>query len=897
MLVQLHPIFANAKTFTLNKNMYKSTQAFFLAISLIFTSLQLSAQVSTSKKYTTGKIGGKIIDAQSQQPFDFASVALVKAGDSSASTKGTYTNENGEFYFQKLAFGKYKIVVTFLGYETLTVNTEISALHPEVYLDDLKMKQAANKLKEVTVTAQRSPFQVGANGVTYNVEESLQNTGATAVEALQRIPSVQVDPDGNISVRGSSDIKVLIDGEPTELSKVLDMIPASALQKIEVITNPSAKYSAEGSGGIINIVTKNRAGIRGFNTSLGLNANTRNRYSGKASVNYSTRKFSIVTNYTFSPSSNTTSSELFRQSTIGNSVNYLNQLSHGNSQTNAHSFFSTSTYRFNTTNSLALNLSATSSSSTNFNSTLNSNSNSERIEYQNFTRNSSSLRNNDTYRVGLTYRKTFPTKSVKEMMERGSKTMDSIRNLAKENPKLVDSLRNQWMQGQRGGSAGNGPQIMGFSGGGFGGGGGGRAGGGRGFDFQNRRELKTEINYSSNNNHYNSFFNQFYVLPAPDSLQQQTFTNGNSGTISFKSDLTYPFNHNNSRLETGISSNANLNKSRYRLLQLDPNGNFIENVNRTNNFNKTDVVNAGYVSLTNNFGKLSVNAGLRLEQSTLNADLISELTDLKKQFLTLHPSFSLFYKVDELQSLRFAYSNRINRPGMDQLNPYKNETDTLNIRFGNINLDPSRGHTFELGYNRFTGLGSISSSLFYRRTNNMINSYSFIDELGVSYTTYANLGENISYGMDLSGNIMLFSGKLNVNMETTLLHNSYINKFNADFSREQYSFNANMDARLTLTSDWNIGSNLRYTGPQAFLQGRTEGFFTAGMDLKKNFMKRKFNITLSADDLFNTRNAARIISSSFTQNSLNKTTTRVIRLGFNYRFGQFSAGGGRGMQR
>src|SRR2546428_1674019 len=179
----------------------------------------------------------------------------------------------------------------------------------------------------------------------------------------------------------------------------------------------------------------------------------------------------------------------------------------------------------------------------------------------------------------------------------------------------------------------------------------------------------------------------------------------------------------------------------------------------------------------------------------------------------------------------------------------------------------------------------------------MINSYTFIDEFGIANTTYANLGENISWGMDLNGNIMFFGGKLNVDMGATVLHNSFVNKFNSDFNREQYSFNSNLDGRLTLPSDWNIGANLRYTGPQAFLQGRTEGFLTAGMDLRKNFMKRKFNITLSADDLFNTRNSARIISSSFTQNSLNKTTTRVIRLGFNYRFGQLSAGGGRGMQR
>jgi outer membrane cobalamin receptor len=312
-------------------------------------------------------------------------------------------------------------------------------------------------------------------------------------------------------------------------------------------------------------------------------------------------------------------------------------------------------------------------------------------------------------------------------------------------------------------------------------------------------------------------------------------------------------------------------------------------------------VNAGYASLSHNFEKFSFNIGLRAEQANLLADLLSKNYAFTKRFITLHPSLSMSYKLSDVQIVRFAYSNRINRPGMEQLNPYINDLDSLNIRYGNINLDPSRGHSFELGFNRFTSLGSISSSVFYRRTNNMINSYTLpvtdnttSVKRAIYYTTYANLGENISWGMDVNGNIMMLAGKLNLGMGGTLIHNSFVNELNADYNRDQYSFNANFDARLNLASNWNIGTNLRYTGPQAFSQGRIEGFVTGNMDIRKSFMNRKFNITLSADDLLNTRNAARIINTSFTQNSLNKTTTRVIRLGVNYRFGGFTAGGGTG---
>lgn len=167
------------------------------------------------------------------------------------------------------------------------------------------------------------------------------------------------------------------------------------------------------------------------------------------------------------------------------------------------------------------------------------------------------------------------------------------------------------------------------------------------------------------------------------------------------------------------------------------------------------MISSGYLQFTQSLGKFTITAGLRLEQYNLVVNnLVSPDKDFDKPFLTLHPSINVMYKIDDIQSLRFGYSNRINRPTMDQLNPYVNITDPLNIKEGNINLNPSRGNTFELGYNRFTGVGSIGTSLYYRQTDDMITSYTVVGPRNISNTTYFNLGQNKAWGVDVNGSIM-----------------------------------------------------------------------------------------------------------------------------------------------
>ncbi|MGY0039859.1 TonB-dependent receptor plug domain-containing protein [Pedobacter sp. NJ-S-72] len=154
-----------------------------------------------------------------------------------------------------------------------------------------------NVLSEVTITGQKSPIQLGIDKKVFSVDQSLVSEGGSAGDLLQNVPSVQTDVDGNVSLRGSTGVKVLIDGKPSliaggNIAQVLASIPASSIETVEVITNPSAKYDAEGQSGIINIVLKKNTKL-GFNGNVALTAGNRDNYNGNMSLSFQNKKINI----------------------------------------------------------------------------------------------------------------------------------------------------------------------------------------------------------------------------------------------------------------------------------------------------------------------------------------------------------------------------------------------------------------------------------------------------------------------------------------------------------------------------------------------------------------------------------------------------------------------------
>lgn len=270
-------------------------KTFFLSL-LILNLFPLSAQ-----KSGPGSVSGVIIEKSSSVPLEFATVIIRNTNDTTQ-TQGTVTGKKGEFTFNNLAFGEYRLNYSFIGFEKVESQTfSINQKQAKINLGKLFISETASLLGDVTVTAQRSTFVNSIDRRTFNVGQDVMSKTGSVSELLQNVPSVQVDIDGNVSLRGSDNVMFLINGKPSTLmgnnrAAVLQQMPASSIEKIEIITNPSAKYKPDGTSGIINIVLKKDKNL-GLNGQVAINTGNDNRYNGNFSVNYNPGKLNLFGSY------------------------------------------------------------------------------------------------------------------------------------------------------------------------------------------------------------------------------------------------------------------------------------------------------------------------------------------------------------------------------------------------------------------------------------------------------------------------------------------------------------------------------------------------------------------------------------------------------------------------
>ncbi|AMM51904.1 hypothetical protein TH61_12935 [Rufibacter sp. DG15C] len=278
-----------------------------LAVSGLLATQQVSAQAPPSKPAATvvsplagstapkgnSKIAGVVLDEAGKEPVEFATISLVDKA-TGKTVDGTISDDKGKFTLTRLAAGQYKLLVSFLGYETKSVEDISLGNKDEVNVGAISLKSDSKVLQEVSVTGEKDLVEDKVDRLVYNAEKDITNAGTSASEVLKKVPGLTVDMDGNVSLRGSSNIRVLINNKPsammaTSVADALRQIPADLIKSVEVITSPSAKYDAEGTAGIINIITKKNSlqGINGI-----VNAGYGNRISNmNGTLNYRKGKF------------------------------------------------------------------------------------------------------------------------------------------------------------------------------------------------------------------------------------------------------------------------------------------------------------------------------------------------------------------------------------------------------------------------------------------------------------------------------------------------------------------------------------------------------------------------------------------------------------------------------
>lgn len=269
----------------------------FLSVILCYKSDVLAQQrAGTNRGLFT--VTGKVINAEADIPLEYASVALLRMPDS-AGVNGGVTDVNGQFSLEAAA-GTYAIRINFLGFESQFVSDIVlDQAHPVVNLPEVRLSTKATTLDAVEISAEKSRMEFALDKKIFNVGKDLSNNGGTASDLLDNIPSVTVDIEGQVSLRGSSGVRLLINGKPSGFTSVnsadaLKQLPANMIEKVEIITNPSSRYEAEGSVGIINIILKTERN-QGWNGSFDVTGGWPQSHNASVNLNYRREKFSLFT--------------------------------------------------------------------------------------------------------------------------------------------------------------------------------------------------------------------------------------------------------------------------------------------------------------------------------------------------------------------------------------------------------------------------------------------------------------------------------------------------------------------------------------------------------------------------------------------------------------------------
>jgi len=269
-----------------------------LIFSILF-SITISAQLPSNNNLKTGVVYGKVIDATTNEALPYVSI-IIKDATNKIITGGI-TDDSGNFSIKQISEGENSIEIQFIGYKTEKQTLQISRSNSRIDLGTIALKEEASKLDEVIVIAETSTVTQKIDRKVINVGKDLTSAGATASELLNNVQSVSVDSQtGNISLRGNENVRILVDGKPTNIdaADLLKQIPSTSIKSVELITNPSAKYNPEGMSGIINIVLHKNANL-GFNGSVntGLTIGENNRFNGSLDMNLKTGKVNFFANY------------------------------------------------------------------------------------------------------------------------------------------------------------------------------------------------------------------------------------------------------------------------------------------------------------------------------------------------------------------------------------------------------------------------------------------------------------------------------------------------------------------------------------------------------------------------------------------------------------------------
>lgn len=807
-----------------------------LLIIVICTAITAKAQLPVGGGGIVGKISGTVIDSLTKKPVDYATISIFKSG-AQTPINGVLTDEKGNFQINNLRAGKYKITVSFIGYPTKTYDpVETTASKPDNNMGALVIAPSAKALKEVQIVGQAPLIENKIDKIVYNAEKDLTAAGGNATDVLQKVPLVSVDMNGNVAIRGDGNVRVLINGKPSgatsaSLSDVLKTIPADQIKSIEVVTSPSAKYDAEGSAGIINIITKtkNASGISG-SVSGGVGTRQNN---GNMNLNYNKNRFNFSANLGGNLTWPQTMTTDFQQ-TINTGA--ANQFSHNNtsSETKRHGARGTLTagYEFNGFNSI--------------NSTI--------------ALNDGGFNTNG----GGTYRTTDYNDATKSLEYFGRNT--------------------------------NKNKFTGFD---------------WNIDYTHKfKKEGHEITVSGQWSHsiINTDYSSLFTARQPSQLGSN---NGKNNEYTAQADYTLPISKT-LKLEAGGKTIQRRINSVYDIYSVDSLGNNrILDTENSNLYNYNQNVYAGYSVFTITLPKsYSVLAGFRYENTQIKGDPKTPyasgenqqvLNPFSASYNTYVPSLTV-QKVFGSNTFKLSYSKRIQRPTLQVLNPFINRANIQSQSVGNPNLAPEVSQTIELNYNTFIKSSVLNFSVYYKRTNDLIEGLAnpITEIVGDSTVTgtrteQRNAALNNSWGASFFGSInpikpLTIRGTVNVFTYNPTVYTQFANFINPDAIKTQLQYTMFGSAQYTFPKDFIVEAFGFINSPRRTIQGSSPSFGIYAFGVKKQFMNKKASLGFNAVQPFAVNKAFNqsISSTGFTQVSKTQFPFQSFGITFSYSFGKIS---------
>ena len=747
-----------------------------------------------------GTVRGKVLDRQTDEAMQFVNVAVQTT--SGKIVRGAITDATGQFNIGGLADGTYQLQVTFVGYKTLNRKFTLSPQHRREHFNALYLSEDATALKEVQVTGQRSQMKLEVDRKTFTVDQVLAAAGGSVTDLLENIPSIEVTTEGEISLRGNSSVEVWINGKASGLTtdnryEILQQIPAESIERIEVIDNPSAKYSPEGSAGIINIVLK-RDRKAGYYGSLQAGVNRYGGWNTGGNINYSSGPLEAYANVGYRKRKGSGGSE--SQQDYKQTNEYQN--SEGDSENSGGGLFARAGLTWHPTKNDDISLGGMTLQG--------KHSDESTVLYHYGTigtahdsrqmfRLTEGDGDNHMYHAELGYEHRFAEKHKltahaeynRWMSDNDNTYQDSVTEIA-----MVAQLQQQSYQYRPMHIRNRSWEVK--------------------LDYENQltENVKLEAGYNGRFSHENT----------PQESWQADNWNGTGMTEDQQYYNRFIYSMDTHAFYTTVNTKL---------------GHFGVMAGLRGEYWKVDTESYDYAQ----------------EHGTATKGV-----PYQKDFFQLFPSLFLSYELTPTAQLQLNYTRRLRRPWGGQLNSFRNTRDASIVEFGNPELTPEYTHSLSLNFLKTWGNHTLSISTYYRPTTDVMQRVRYQNAAdGLMYMTNMNLTKRQSLGVELIGKNKLWrildltttlNGYYNkLDGFDYLIEGQHV----TGQGDESFSWDARLLASLILPYDLSFQATGNYRSRSVITQGYRKPNASLDIGLRKTFFNKKMALAFNWRDVFHTR--------------------------------------------